>query len=152
MVVINNRTEYQNKLKSQKYLPFKSAFFAMPKVRCCPSDCSVKSDWEKELQIEKDLFKTNQFHEVNNIFKVLGNPSRLKIILLLLNRDHCVCELIYILRERQNLVSYNLGILKRYGMVDFYNRSKHKYYRLGDDAVNIARMVRNLMGNKHDIL
>ncbi|VVB92025.1 Bacterial regulatory protein, arsR family [uncultured archaeon] len=117
----------------------------MLKVRCCPADCAIKSNWEEELQIEEGLFKTKKFLEVTNILKILGNPSRLKIMMLLSKRDHCVCELIYVLNERQNLVSYNLGILKKYGLVEFYNRSRHKYYRLGDNAANIAGMVKELM-------
>lgn len=121
----------------------------MPKVRCCPADCTVKSDWEEELQTEETFFKTNKFQELNNILKVLGNPSRLKIMLLLSKRDHCVCELIYILRERQNLVSYNLGILKRYKLINPYNRSKHKYYKLDDNAAGVIRLIKNLIEN-HD--
>ncbi len=117
----------------------------MLKVRCCPADCAIKSNWEEELQAEEGFFKTKKFQELNNLLKILGNPSRLKIMFLLSKRDHCVCELIYVLKERQNLVSYNLGILKKYGMVDFYNRSRHKYYKLGDNAVNIAGLVRGLM-------
>lgn len=115
--------------------------------RCCPADCAIKSDWETELQSEKDLLESNKFHETNTILKILGNPSRLKITLMLLNRDHCVCEIIYILNERQNLVSSNLGILKRFKIIDSYYRSRHKYYKLNDNAVNIIRLIKeNLIG------
>ncbi|MFZ3058625.1 MAG: metalloregulator ArsR/SmtB family transcription factor [Candidatus Methanoperedens sp.] len=119
----------------------------MRQVRCCPADCAIKSDWETELQVEKDLLESNKFYETNTTLKLLGNPSRLKITLLLLNRDHCVCEIIYILNERQNLVSSNLGILKRFKIIDSYYRSKHKYYKLNDNAVNIIRLIKeNLIG------
>lgn len=114
----------------------------MRQVRCCPSDCAVKSDWEVELQTEMDFFKTSTFREANKILKILSHPSRIKIMMLLSNRDHCVCELIYILNERQNLVSYNLGILKRYKMIDSFNRSKHKYYKLNDNAIGIIKIIK----------
>jgi ArsR family transcriptional regulator len=110
--------------------------------RCCPADCAIKSDWETELQVEKNFLESNKFHETSKMLKLLGNPSRLKITLMLLNRDHCVCEIIYNLNEKQNLVSSNLGILKRFKIIDSYYRSKHKYYKLNDNAVNIIRLIK----------
>lgn len=91
------------------------------------------------------FFETAQFREVNTLLKVLGHPSRLQIMMLLLNRDHCVCELIYILKDKQNLVSYNLGILKKYKMIDSYNRSKHKYYKINYNNINVIRLIKNLI-------
>ena len=120
----------------------------MQQRRCCPADCAVKSDWEKELQTEIAVFQTNKFREANTVLKVLGNPSRLKIMMMLSNRDHCVCELIYVLKEKQNLVSYNLGILKKHRMIESYNRSKHKYYKLNDNAIDIIRLIKNLTENR----
>lgn len=89
-----------------------------------------------------DYFKTPGFREANTILKVLSHPSRLQIVMLLLNRDHCVCEIIYELNERQNLISYNLGILKRYKLIDSYYRSKHKFYKLNDNAVKTIRLIK----------
>ncbi len=82
-------------------------------VRCCPADCAVKNDWEEELKTETDFLKTAKFREATTILRVLSHPSRLQIVMLLLKRDHCVCELVNILKEKQNLISYNLGILKK---------------------------------------
>lgn len=95
-----------------------------------------------------DYFKTPGFREANTILKVLSHPSRLQIVMLLLNRDHCVCEIIYELKERQNLISYNLGILKRYKLIDSYYRSKHKFYRLNDNAVNTVRLIKENLIDK----
>jgi len=111
--------------------------------RCCPADCAVKSDWEQELQTEIDFFQTSKFQEANTVLKVLSHPSRLQILMLLLNRDHCVCELIYVLKDKQNLVSYNLGILRKHGMIESYNRSKHKIYKLNENAISIIKSIRD---------
>ena len=110
--------------------------------RCCPADCAVKSDWEQELQTEIDFFQTSKFQDANTVLKVLSHPSRLQILLLLLNRDHCVCELIYVLKDKQNMVSYNLGILKKHKLIDSYNRSKHKIYKLNENAIGIIKLIR----------
>lgn len=117
-------------------------------VRCCPADSAVKSDWEEELKTETGFLKTAKFREASNILRVLSHPSRLQIVMLLLNRDHCVCELINTLKERQNLISYNLGVLKRYKMIDSYNRSKHKFYKLNDNAIGIIRLIKQNLIDK----
>jgi len=114
----------------------------MRQTRCCPGDCTIRSDWEKELRGEIDLVRGNRFKEAIAVLKVLSHPSRLKIVMLLLSRDHCVCEINYVLDEPQNMVSYNLGMLKKYGIVESYNHSKHKFYRLNDDAVAFIRQIK----------
>lgn len=117
-------------------------------VRCCPADCAVRSDWKEELQAEMDYFNAPGFRDASTILKVLSHPSRLKIVLMLLNRDHCVCEIIYELKERQNMTSYNLGLLKRYRLIDSYYRSKHKFYKLNENAIGTVRMIKQNLIDK----
>nr|WP_279379344.1 metalloregulator ArsR/SmtB family transcription factor [Methanosarcina mazei] len=78
------------------------------------------------------------------MFSALGHPIRLKIAYFLSQRDHCVCELIFKLNERQNLVSHHLAILKNCGVIEAYNVSKWRFYRLnpefGDILNNILKM------------
>ena len=83
--------------------------------------------WEKELQKEVNYLKNIDIDDLSKIFKVLSHPLRLKIVLLLLRGDHCVCELVSVLKEKQNLISYNLGILEENDMIGSHYRSKFKY-------------------------
>ena len=111
-------------------------------MRCCPADYAVRSDWEKELQAEMAFIQKDAFRGANDLLKVLSHPMRLQILLILLNRDHCVCEIISVLNDKQNLISYNLGILKEAGLIDSYYRSKHKIYKLNDNAAGIIRLLK----------
>lgn len=120
-------------------------------MRCCPSDCAVRSDWEKELQTEIEYIKTDKLQEANDLLKVFNHPMRLQILMMLLNRDHCVCEIIYVLKEKQNLISYNLGILKEAGLIDSYYRSKHKIYRLTDKSAGFVRLLKTSLIDKPGI-
>ena len=45
--------------------------------------------------------------------KLLSHPLWLNIVLMLLKRDHCVCEFWYVFKEPQNLISYHLKKSKR---------------------------------------
>jgi DNA-binding transcriptional ArsR family regulator len=102
----------------------------MRNERCCPVDSEMKVTWEKGLDEEIIYLKNANIKEAIELLKVLSNPVRLQMIMLLLKGDYCVCEIVYILKEKQNLISYNLGILKKKEIVDSYNRSGDKYYKL----------------------
>ncbi len=117
----------------------------MATARCCPADCALRSDWEDELRAEKEMLLGESVIEFHRLFKLLGHPLRFNIILMLLNRDHCVCEFFYVFEEPRNLISYNLKKLKDGGIIESYYRSNHKIYRLEGQAVPI---VRKIVGNR----
>ncbi len=102
----------------------------MKNDRCCPIDPEIKDTWENDLQKDIESLENANVSEVAELLKVISNPTRLKMIMLLTRGDYCVCELVSILKEKQNLISYNLGILKKQDIVESYNRSKDKYYKL----------------------
>ena len=119
----------------------------MASARCCPADCALRSDWEKELQCEKEALSSERVQAFNRMMKLLSHPLRLNIMILLLKRDHCVCEFYYVFEEPQNLISYNLKVLKDGGIIDSYYRSKHKIYRLSPDAEpGLRRLLSEIAG------
>jgi ArsR family transcriptional regulator len=50
-------------------------------------------------------------------FKALSDPTRLRIVVLLLRRDLCVCELTAVLGMEQSRISHQLRILRAAGLV-----------------------------------
>jgi ArsR family transcriptional regulator len=116
--------------------------------RCCPTDPEMKMNWENELQEDSDSLKNPDIDETASLLKILSNSSRLKMVLLLSKRDYCVCEFVILLNEKQNLISYNLGILKKHQMVESYYSSKDKYYKLNENTTNIVQCLKqNLITN-----
>lgn len=120
----------------------------MKENRCCPADYAMKIVWEKELQNEMNYLENIDIGKFSKIFKVLSHPLRLKIVLLLLRGDHCVCELVSVLKEKQNLISYNLSILKENDMIGSHYRSKFKYYRLNETAIPIISCIKENLIDK----
>jgi len=53
-----------------------------------------------------------------NLFKALGEPTRLKIIKLLADRELCVCDLEDIMQISQPRISQHLKVLKQAGLVN----------------------------------
>ncbi|HIH04277.1 MAG TPA: winged helix-turn-helix transcriptional regulator [Methanoregulaceae archaeon] len=113
----------------------------MATARCCPADCALRSDWEEELAREEASLSIERVDDLGRYMKLLSHPVRLKILLLLLNRDHCVCEFMYIFTGPPNLVSYNLGVLKKGGLVETYYRSKHRIYTIAREAEPVVRRI-----------
>ena len=99
-------------------------------MKCCPKDKNIKKEWIDRLENESGNIPNDRVIEISDFCKVFSNPLRVKIALLLNNGDLCVCEIVSILKEKQNLVSHNLSIMKKYGVVSSYNRSKYKYYSI----------------------
>lgn len=104
---------------------------------CCPADSLLERSWRADLEDEVRMMKSPVLDEFSHLLKTVANPVRIRILVLLDKKDHSVYELMYVLREPQNLLSYNLGILKKAGLVDSYYRSRHKTYRLTEKAATI---------------
>lgn len=68
-------------------------------------------------------------------FRGLGDPTRLKILNLLLEGDKNVSELVELLGNPQGRVSSHLGCLRWCGYVMSYQQGRFTYYRITDERV-----------------
>ncbi len=65
-------------------------------------------------------------------FKALSDPTRLRIILLLIKRELCVCELMFILNMEQSRISHQLRILRDSDLVEDIRDGKWITYRVNE--------------------
>jgi ArsR family transcriptional regulator len=72
--------------------------------------------------------------DVVRIFKTLSDPTRLRIILLLLRKELCVCELTFILDQEQSRVSHHLRILRDSGLVEDVREGKWIIYKIPEEV------------------
>jgi ArsR family transcriptional regulator len=68
--------------------------------------------------------------DVVRIFKALADPNRLRIMLLLLRRELCVCELMFILEMEQSRVSHHMRILRDAGIAEDVREGRWIIYRV----------------------
>jgi len=68
-------------------------------------------------------------------FKVLGDPTRVRILLALSVRELCVCDLADLFDVSQSAVSHQLRILRAHRLVRPRREGKLVYYSLDDDHV-----------------
>ena len=64
----------------------------------------------------------------NTLFRAFADPTRLRLLNLLLEQELCVCELCEILDEVQPKISRHLAYLRRAGLVTVREEGKWKYY------------------------
>ena len=70
-----------------------------------------------------------------DIFKALSDPTRLKIVLALLNQEHCVCDIAVICNQTDSAISHQLRILRTMKIVKTRRDGKSIYYSIDDDHV-----------------
>lgn len=69
-------------------------------------------------------------NQLTNIYKILSDETRLRILVLLYNEDLCVCQLCGILNTSQPKISKNLSKLRDMQLVLDSRKEKFVYYRL----------------------
>ncbi len=85
--------------------------------------------------MELDVLDEKTTKEVVELFKILSNPIRIKIIHLLKQHDMPVCLLTLLLGVDQTLVSHHLATLKKAGIVEVKTAKKFRIYSLNRDQV-----------------
>jgi ArsR family transcriptional regulator, arsenate/arsenite/antimonite-responsive transcriptional repressor len=67
---------------------------------------------------------------IDLLFRALADPTRLRILNLLADRELCVCYFVEILRLSQPKISRHLAYLRRAGIVASRREGKWMHYRL----------------------
>ncbi len=66
------------------------------------------------------------------VFKAIADPTRLKILKLLIGGELCICDIMIALKKPQSSVSHNLSILEDAGLIKERKSGKWCHYRLSD--------------------
>lgn len=68
------------------------------------------------------------------LFHALSDEARLQIIEILLDGEHCVCDLMTHIDAAQSRLSYHLKVLKDAGLVSDRREGRWSYYTLQREA------------------
>ncbi|MBM4159770.1 MAG: winged helix-turn-helix transcriptional regulator [Ignavibacteria bacterium] len=72
---------------------------------------------------------------LTEIFKILGDPTRLKILLALNKQELCVIDIAELLGVTESAVSHQLRLLKTMRLVKLRREGKLAFYSLGDEHI-----------------
>lgn len=80
----------------------------------------------------------NDLYILTEFFKVLGSPTRIRILILLMEQDSCVSDLAERLDMTQSAVSHQLNLLKSNKLVRRRRDGKMIFYTLVDEHVQMV--------------
>ncbi|WP_125154592.1 ArsR/SmtB family transcription factor [Clostridium rectalis] len=86
--------------------------------------------------VKKDMLDNEIFTNLSELFKVLGDYTRIKIIYALFKKELCVCDIAEVLEMSQSSISHQLRILKAARLVKFRKEGKAVFYSLDDEHIN----------------
>ena len=101
-------------------------------TECC--DClELHGDCIKK--VEENMPKEEILNDLAALFKVFGDPTRVKILYVLFQSELCVCDLAEVLNMSQSAISHQLRVLKQMELVKNRRDGKTVFYSLADDHI-----------------
>ena len=101
-------------------------------IACC--DCGVLHTAAVE-KARKSMATDEKIADVSDLFRVLGDSTRIKILWALDNNELCVCDIASLIGMTKSAVSHQLRVLKDNALVKNRREGKIIYYFLADTHV-----------------
>ena len=93
------------------------------------------------------LEKTGDFQAIADVFRQLGDPTRVRIFWLLCHCEECVVNISAMMDMSSPAVSHHLRPLKHSGLIVSRRAGKEVYYRAADTAQSrlLHQMIEQVM-------
>ena len=89
----------------------------------------------KAFRVKENFKPERVIMNLAETFKVLGDPTRLKILFALVLEELCVCDLAHLLNMTESAISHQLRLLRNLKIVKHRKEGKMVYYSLDDAHV-----------------
>ena len=89
-----------------------------------------------ECPTETPELSNDDFDNMATVFKLLGDKSRLSIVMACMDGEKSVSEIVEITGLSQSLVSHNLKPLKQNRILKSQTKGKFNYYTIDDMHIN----------------
>jgi len=98
--------------------------------------CEVRCLNPRKVKTLAKLFpKSETLTELSDLFQLLSDPNRIKILYALSREEVCVCDLSALLGMSDSAVSHQLRLLRALRLVKSRKEGRVVYYSLSDDHV-----------------
>lgn len=92
-------------------------------------------DQPKVARVLQGLPEQELLRGAAEIFKMLADPNRLRLLYALSQEELCVCDLAALVEVSASAVSHQLRLLRRARLVKNRRQGKMVYYQLDDEHV-----------------
>jgi ArsR family transcriptional regulator, lead/cadmium/zinc/bismuth-responsive transcriptional repressor len=86
-------------------------------------------------QVQPDILPTAKAQQMAEFFGALADPTRLKLLSALANRELCVCDLAAAVTMSESAISHQLRILRTLRIVKYRREGRNVHYSLADSHV-----------------
>lgn len=90
-----------------------------------------------------------EMNQLTNIFKLLSDETRIRILVLLYQEELCVCQLSGILDVPQPRISQNLGKFRDMDLVVDIRKEKYVYYSLKNENQILMDILKHIISQMH---
>ncbi len=97
-------------------------------------DCNIIHQEAVDKVLQK-MPTENTFNHLANLFKLIGDTTRCRILFALDQNEMCVCDLANVLNMTKSSISHQLAVLRRSGVVKCRKSGKEVYYTLDDEHI-----------------
>ena len=97
-------------------------------------DCNVIHQEVVDTVLRK-MPNEDTFNKLADLFKLIGDTTRCRILFALDQNEMCVCDLANVLNMTKSSVSHQLAVLRRSGVVKCRRSGKEVYYTLDDEHI-----------------
>ena len=106
-------------------------------------------DDDRVNKIRESLVPENLIVAMSENFRVLSDPTRIRILLALENGELCVCDIAALINLPQPSVSHHLKALRQLGIIKFRKSGKMTLYSLKDIRISGLLAVARDFSRKH---
>jgi ArsR family transcriptional regulator, lead/cadmium/zinc/bismuth-responsive transcriptional repressor len=85
--------------------------------------------------IQTQILCPDKAQQMAEIFGILADPNRLRLISALFSSELCVCDLAALTKMTESAVSHQLRLLKVMRLVSYRREGKNVYYSLADHHI-----------------
>lgn len=91
-------------------------------------------------------------NRLTELFKVLSDETRLRIVNLIKQQELCVCELVDVMNESQPKISKHIAKLRSINLVNTKRNEQYIYYSLNTENKDYMRIIDAVFQTNNQIL
>jgi DNA-binding transcriptional ArsR family regulator len=84
---------------------------------------------------QSQILPTDKAQQMAELFGVLADPNRLRLVSALANQELCVCDLAALTKMSESAVCHQLRLLKAMRLVSYRREGRNVYYSLADSHI-----------------
>ena len=99
--------------------------------------CDVRTiHLNRVIQARKEKISDREIERLALTYRILGDPTRLKIVMALKSCEMCVCDIAAFIGLSESAVSHQLRRLRELAIVKHRREGQILYYSLDDDHID----------------